>query len=166
MKYVSVSIRGGAVNAQAEAAECKTSLTPTCLSDSLSVVSGVQPDTQGRRSSTFTLPPCEASRSVLMNEVAISYCSVKRVLKCMCVHVLGRKRKVNAGIGLLQREDELGKGRQADSLSGTVKSAGAVYVKILSKVPLTETRNEGEEGRGTKVGACRRLLFCILCQYL
>lgn len=79
MKYVSVSIRGGSVAARAEAAECKTSLPPTCLSASVSVVSDVQPDRQGRRSSTFTLPPCETSRSVLMNEVAISYCSVKRV---------------------------------------------------------------------------------------
>lgn len=94
MKYVSVSIRGGAVAAQAEAAECKTSPCPTCLSVSLSVVGVAQPDRQGRRSSTFTLPPCETSRGVLMNEVAISYCSVKRVLKCACVCVPGRERKV------------------------------------------------------------------------
>lgn len=81
MKYVSVSIRGGAVASRAEAAECKTSPCLTCLSVFLSVVSVAQPDRQGRRSSTFTLPPCETSRGVLMNEVAISYCSVKRVFK-------------------------------------------------------------------------------------
>ena len=97
MKYVSVSIRGGAV-----AAECKTSPCPTCLSVSLSVVSFAQPDRQGRRSSTFTLPPCETSRGVLMNEVAISYCSAKRV--CLSVHVPGKgEREVNARIGLLYR---------------------------------------------------------------
>lgn len=87
MKYVSVSIRGGAVKSLF-GLECKTSPCPTCLSVSLSVVGVAQPDRQGRRSSTFTLPPCETSRGVLMNEVAISYCSVKRVLKvyvCVCV---------------------------------------------------------------------------------
>lgn len=73
---------------------CKTNPCPTCLSVSLSVVSVAQPDQQGRRSSTFTLPPCQTSRGVLMNEVAISYCSVKHVLKCMCVCVCQRGRKV------------------------------------------------------------------------
>lgn len=107
MKYVSVSIRGGAVPARAETAECKTSPCPTCLSVSLSVVSIAQPDRQAMRSSTFTLPPCETSRGVLMNEVAISYCSVKRVFKCVrvCVRV-ERGRWVKAGIWLLQKKDE------------------------------------------------------------
>lgn len=94
MKYISVSIRSGVVTARAEAAECKTSPCPTCLSVSLSVVSVAQTDRQDRRSSTFTLPSCETSRGVLMNEVAISYCSVKRVLKCVCVNVPERERKV------------------------------------------------------------------------
>lgn len=61
------------------------SLCSTCLSISLSVFSVTQSDRQDRRSSTFTLPPCETSRGVLMNEVAISYCSMKCVLKCTCV---------------------------------------------------------------------------------
>lgn len=61
----------------------RVSASPVCLS--LSVVSVTHLDRQDRRSSTFTLPPCVTSRGVLMNEVAISYCSLKRVLKCMCV---------------------------------------------------------------------------------
>lgn len=64
---------------------CKPNPSPTCLSVLLSVVSVAQPHRQGKRSSTFTLPPCQTSRGVLMNEVAISYCSVKHVCMRLCV---------------------------------------------------------------------------------
>lgn len=136
MKYVTLPINGGAVFARAEAAECKTSPCPACLSFSLSVVSVAQPERQGRRSGTFTLPLCETSRGVLMNEVAISYCSVKRVVKCACMCQRGRERQVNARIGLPRRKDELEKDGKADSLSGkgAVDSAGVIYVKILEEV--------------------------------
>lgn len=57
----------------------KTKRRSSCLSAALSVVRVAQPDRLGRRSSTFTLPPCQTSRAVLENEVAISYCSVKHL---------------------------------------------------------------------------------------
>ena len=109
MKYtVCIALSSGAV--WAEPSECKTCLSPTCLSIFLSVVSVPQLDRQDRRSSTFTLPACKTSRGVLMNEVAISYCSLKRVLKWICVCANRRReRQVSGRIRLLHRKDELEK---------------------------------------------------------
>lgn len=88
----------------------KTNRRSTCLSVALSVVRVAQPDRLGRRSSTFTLPPCQTSRAVLVNEVAISYCSVKHLKLAW-----GRRgRCSDGGIKLLWRKDELGKERNAD----------------------------------------------------
>lgn len=88
---------------------CKASSHSTCLS----VVSdNARPDGQARRSSTFTLPSCKTSRGVLMNEVAISYCSVKCVLNCMCQRERERERGVRSGC--YKRQDELEKDGKAD----------------------------------------------------
>lgn len=94
-----------------------------------------------------------------MNEVAISYCSLKRVLKCVCVMRVcqrERERYVNGRIGLPKRKDgfKTNKDGKADSLSGSgaVNSAGVVYVRFLKEVSGTGKENGGEEGRGTEVG--------------
>ena len=54
----------------------------------------------------------------------------------MCACYRGRERWVNGRIRLPQRKDGLEQDRKAGSLcgSGSVNSAGVVYVKILEKV--------------------------------
>lgn len=105
MKYVSACIRLSPLAGGAAAASLKDE-PPLHLSICGSICCRVaQPDRLGRRSSTFTLPPCQTSRAVLVNEVAVSYCSVKHLKLAW-----GRRgRRSDGGIKLLRRKDELGK---------------------------------------------------------
>lgn len=123
---------------------------PTCLSVSLSVVSAAQPDRQGRRSSTFTLPPCETSRGVLMNEVAISYCSVKRVLKCVCVYVPERERKVGKRQDRVATEERWIRKRTERRIRSVAAAPLIVQVLFMwrfSRKYLEQRRRMGEKRR-------------------
>lgn len=88
----------------------KTKRRSTWLSVALSVLTVAQPGRPGRRSSTFTLPACQTSRAVLVNELAIRYCSVKHFKLAWG----GKGRRSDAGIKLLRRKDEFGEDRNAD----------------------------------------------------
>jgi len=147
MKYVSFSIRACAVTARAEAAGCKTSPYPTCLSLYLLLALHNQTDRPGVPAHLPCLRAKHQGFFFLMNEVAISYCSVKRACQIVCVPQMGRKEQVNARIGLPQRKDGLEKDGKEDTISRScaVRIVGVVYVKILEKVSSKWKGNGGEE---------------------
>lgn len=115
----------------------------TGLSVALSVVRVAQPDQLGRRSSTFTLA---TSKAVLVNEVAISYCSMKHLK-----HEHRRRRRcADGGIKLLWRKDELKKEKCWFAMVPLI-----VQVLFLWGFSwIRGKKNGGAEDRVTVLGGC------------
>lgn len=126
----------------------------TCLSVALSVVRVAQPDRLGRRSSTFTLPPCQTSRAVLVNEVAISYCSMKHLQL-----EYGGKEGVQTVGSSCSRGKMNWEKTEMLICSSTINSAGVVFVETLVKPNRKE--NGGAEGRVTELGGCWGCCFAF-----